>query len=60
VRFVLWGVVFCLDFNPFLFSSLVPLLGVFPLCIYLFIYFQVQHSNVELWRSEVAKLRQES
>jgi len=34
----LLGVVFCLDFGPFFFSSLVLLLGVFSF-IYLFIYF---------------------
>jgi hypothetical protein len=26
-----WGVVFCLDFGHFFFSSLVPLLGIFHL-----------------------------
>jgi hypothetical protein len=31
------GVVFCLDFSHFFFSSLVPLLGIFPLFIYLLI-----------------------
>ncbi len=34
MRFVFSGVIFCLDFDPFLFSSLVPLLGVFALFIY--------------------------
>jgi hypothetical protein len=34
VRSALAGVVFCLDFWSFLFSSLVPLPGVFPLFIY--------------------------
>jgi hypothetical protein len=29
--FALLGVVFCVDSSPFLFPSLVPLLGVFPL-----------------------------
>ncbi len=31
------GVVFCLDFGPFFFSSLVPLSEIFPLFIYLLI-----------------------
>jgi hypothetical protein len=31
------GVVFCLDLGHFFFSSLVPLLGIFPLFIYLLI-----------------------
>ncbi len=37
VCFAFLGVVFCLDFDPFLFffSCLVPLPGVFPLFIYL-------------------------
>jgi len=34
VHSALWGVVFCLDFGPFFFSSLVPLPGVFPSFIY--------------------------
>jgi hypothetical protein len=34
----LLGVVFCLDFGPFFFSSLVLLLGVFLSFIYLFIF----------------------
>jgi hypothetical protein len=29
--FYIWGVIFCLDFGSFLFPSLVPFLGVFPL-----------------------------
>jgi hypothetical protein len=33
---VLWGMGFCLDFSPFISSSLVTLLGVFLLFIYLF------------------------
>ncbi len=36
MRFALSGVIFCLDFGPFFFSPLVPLIGVFPLFIYLF------------------------
>jgi hypothetical protein len=32
------GVVFCLDFRPFLFSSLVPLSGVFPFLLLLFFF----------------------
>jgi hypothetical protein len=35
VHFAFSGVVFCLDFGPSFFSSLVPLSGVFPLFIYL-------------------------
>jgi hypothetical protein len=31
----LLGVIFCLNFSPFFFSSLVPLPSVFPLFIYL-------------------------
>jgi len=34
VHFAFLGVVFCLDFDSFFFSSLGPLLGVFPLFIY--------------------------
>jgi hypothetical protein len=33
-------VVFCLDLGPFFFSSLVPLLGVFPSFIYLLNYLE--------------------
>jgi hypothetical protein len=36
MRFALWNIFFCLDFDPFFFSSLVPMVGV--LFIYLFIY----------------------
>jgi len=36
VCYALSGVIFCLDFNLFLFSSLVPLPSVFYLFIYLF------------------------
>jgi hypothetical protein len=32
------GVIFCLDSGPSFFSYYVPLLGVFPLFIYLFMY----------------------
>jgi hypothetical protein len=39
VRSTLSGVVFCLDFSPFFLSSFVPLLGVFPLFIYLLFFF---------------------
>jgi hypothetical protein len=35
VCFVFLGVVFCLNFDPFFFSSLFPLPSVFPLFIYL-------------------------
>jgi hypothetical protein len=35
----LWGVVFCLDFGPFLFLPLFPCWVSFPLFIYLFIIF---------------------
>ncbi len=47
VCFVLLGVIFCLDFGPFFFSSLVPLLGV----IYLFILNKRHHIgyNYQLW-----------
>jgi hypothetical protein len=38
------GVVFCLDFSPFFFS-LVPLPGVFPLFIYLFIMYKITLQN---------------
>jgi hypothetical protein len=46
----LWGVVFCLDFDPFFFSPLVPLSmsGVFPVFIYLN-YARLTHGkNLEL------------
>jgi hypothetical protein len=39
------SVVFCLDFGHFFFSSLVPLLDIFPLFIYLFIYYFKEHQN---------------
>jgi hypothetical protein len=38
VHFALSGVVFCLDFGPSFFFVLVPLLGVFPLFIYIFMF----------------------
>ncbi len=44
------GVVFCLNFGPCFYSSLVPLRGVFPLFIYLFIFvdaYMVQYTQTK-------------
>ncbi len=43
VCYALSGVIFCLDFNLFLFSSLVPLPSVIYLFIYLFILVRAWH-----------------
>jgi hypothetical protein len=46
------GVVFCLDFGHFFFSSIVPLLCIFLLFIYLFIYYFKEHQNgIGVWTS---------
>jgi hypothetical protein len=46
VGFAFLGVIFCLDFSPFFFPSLLPLRGVF---IYLFIYLCSQPYDETIW-----------
>jgi hypothetical protein len=58
VHFVLLGVVFCLDFGPFFFASLVPLPGGFSfiyLSIYLFIYVVDRHNMVAIRYADICR-----
>ncbi len=51
MRSALSGVIFCLDFDPFFFSSLVPLLGVLPSFNYLVSYYGTNRMSCSLLRN---------